>query len=78
MQQVANLVVVVGNRDDIQDMENVAKTVLNQILLVIDKYDLYGKVAYPKHHKLNDVATLYRPAASSRGVFVKTALNLSA
>jgi len=74
LQQVANLVIVAGNRDDIQDMENVSSAVLNDILLTIDKYDLYGKVAYPKHHKPDDVATLYRIAADSRGVFVNPAL----
>ena len=74
LQQVANLVIVAGNRDDIQEMENVSSSVLNDILLTIDKYDLYGKVAYPKHHKPDDVAVLYRMAADSRGVFVNPAL----
>ena len=31
LQQAANLVIVAGNRDDIQDMENVTRTVLNDI-----------------------------------------------
>jgi sucrose-phosphate synthase len=74
LQQTANLVIVAGNRDDIQDMENVSSTVLNGILLAIDKYDLYGKVAYPKHHKPEEVAVLYRLAASSRGAFINPAL----
>lgn len=74
LQKAANLVIVVGNRDDIQDMENVSKTVLNDILLAIDKYDLYGKVAYPKHHQPEDVAVLYRLAAASHGVFINPAL----
>ncbi|MHB8847810.1 MAG: HAD family hydrolase [Burkholderiales bacterium] len=74
LQQFANLVIVAGNRDDIQDMDPVSRTVLNEILLVIDKYDLYGKVAYPKHHKSEDVATFYRLAAASRGVFINPAL----
>ena len=74
LQQAANLVVIAGNRDDIQDMENVSSTVLNEILLTIDKYDLYGKVAYPKHHKPSDVAVLYRLAASLHGVFINPAL----
>ena len=74
LQQVANLVIVAGNRDDIQDMESTSSTVLNDILLTIDKYDLYGKVAYPKHHKADEVAILYRIAADSRGVFVNPAL----
>ena len=74
LQQVANLVIVAGNRDDIQEMENVSKGVLTDILLAIDKYDLYGKVAYPKHHKPEEVAVLYRLAAASRGVFANPAL----
>ncbi|MHB1084032.1 MAG: HAD family hydrolase [Thiobacillus sp.] len=74
LQQAANLLIVAGNRDDIQDMESVTKTVLNDILLAIDRYDLYGKVAYPKHHKPDEVALFYRLAAISRGVFVNPAL----
>lgn len=74
LQEIANLVIVAGNRDDIQDMESVSKSVLNDILLAIDRYDLYGKVAYPKHHKSDEVALFYRLAALSRGVFVNPAL----
>lgn len=74
LQQAANLVIVAGNRDDIQEMETVSKDVLTEILLAIDKHDLYGKLAYPKHHKPQEVAVLYRLAASSRGVFVNPAL----
>ena len=36
--------------------------------------DLYGKVAYPKHHRPDDVSLLYRLAALSRGIFVNPAL----
>ncbi len=74
LQAAANLVVVAGNRDDIQDMETVSGTVLNDILLAIDKYDLYGKIAYPKHHKPDEVAILYRLTATLHGVFVNPAL----
>lgn len=74
LQQAANMVIVAGNRDDIQDMESTSKIVLNEILLAIDKYDLYEKVAYPKRHKADDVSILYRLAAASRGVFVNPAL----
>lgn len=74
LQKIANLVIVAGNRDDIQDMEIVSRKTLNDILLAIDKYDLYGKVAYPKHHKPEEVAVLYRLAAASRGVFINPAL----
>lgn len=74
LQQAANLVIVAGNRDDIQDMESGPGSVLENILLAIDRFDLYGKVAYPKHHKPDDVPVLYRLVAASRGVFVNPAL----
>jgi len=74
LQRAANLAIIAGNRDDIQDMDAGARGVLNDILLAIDKYDLYGKAAYPKHHRSEDVATLYRIAAASRGLFVNPAL----
>lgn len=74
LQEAANLVIIAGNRNDIHDMEPVSSTVLNEILLCIDKYDLYGKVAYPKHHKPEEVAVLYRLAATTRGVFINPAL----
>ena len=74
LQELANLVVVAGNRDDIRDLDGGAQTVLGDLLLDIDRYDLYGKVAYPKHHKRDEVPVLYRLAAASQGVFVNPAL----
>lgn len=70
----ANLVILAGNRDDVGRMERGSKRVLTDLLLLIDKYDLYGQVAYPKHHTPEDVPYLYRLAASSHGVFVNPAL----
>jgi sucrose-phosphate synthase len=74
LQAAANLVIIAGNRDDIRDMENETQEVLTDILLTIDQYDLYGKVAYPKSHKPKDVPVLYRLAAISQGVFINPAL----
>ncbi|NIV35682.1 MAG: glycosyltransferase, partial [Anaerolineae bacterium] len=51
-----------------------ARDVLTRLLLDIDRYDLYGHVAYPKHHRPNDIPDLYRIAAKSKGVFVNPAL----
>ena len=61
LQQSANLVIIAGNRDDIRDMETGAQEVLTDILLTIDCYDLYGKVAYPKHHAADDVPEYLSP-----------------
>ncbi len=74
LRAIANLVIVAGNRDDISEMEGGTQEVLKDILYAIDRYDLYGQVAYPKHHKADEVPDLYRLAASSRGVFVNPAL----
>ena len=55
LQAAANLLVVAGNRDDISELDEGAQEVLTELLLLIDRYDLYGKVAYPKHHNADDV-----------------------
>lgn len=74
LQNRANLVLVMGNRDDLNDLDNGARDVLTEMLQLIDRYDLYGKVAYPKHHSSEDVPVLYRLATLSGGVFVNPAL----
>jgi len=74
LQAVANLVIIAGNREDIQDLDEGAQEVWSELLGLIDLYDLYGKVAYPKHHTPQQVAQLYRLAAASGGVFVNPAL----
>ncbi len=74
LQKVANLVIVAGNRNDIQEMDSSAQRVLTEIILLIDQYDLYGKVAYPKHHSPDEVPVIYRLTAASSGVFINPAL----
>ncbi len=74
LQEVANLLIVAGNRDDISDMDSGAERVLTNILLLIDSYDLYGKVAIPKHHSADQVSEIYRLTSASGGVFVNPAL----
>jgi sucrose-phosphate synthase len=74
LRERANLVLVAGNRDDLQELDDGPRGVLTQILMLIDRYDLYGLVAYPKHHEADQVPQVYRLAAASRGVFVNPAL----
>ena len=74
LQKVANLLIVAGCRDDIRDMESGAQSVLTNILLLIDNYNLYGRVAVPKTHKSDEVPAIYRLAATSSGVFINPAL----
>lgn len=74
LQQLANLVIVAGNRNDIRELNEGAQAVLTELLLVIDCHELNGLVALPKHHSSQDVADIYRLAAFSKGVFVNPAL----
>jgi sucrose-phosphate synthase len=74
LQEAANLVIIAGNRDDIREMDSGPQSVLIDLLLVIDLYDLYGRVAIPKHHLADEVPELYRIAARSKGVFINPAL----
>ncbi len=74
LQSKANLVIVAGNRDDISDLNPDAQEIFTELLILIDRYDLYGHVAYPKRLEPDDVAMIYRLAAKSGGVFVNPAL----
>lgn len=57
---------IMGNRDNIDEMSSTNSALLLSILKMIDKYDLYGQVAYPKHHKQSDVPDIYRLAAKTK------------
>lgn len=74
LREQANLVIVMGTRDDLRDLPGGQRRVLKNILTLIDVYDLYGSVAYPKSHAPSDVPDLYRLAASRKGVFINPAL----
>ncbi|GAA0174748.1 hypothetical protein LIER_28079 [Lithospermum erythrorhizon] len=73
LRELANLILIMGNRDDVDEMSSTSASVLLSILKMIDKYDLYGQVAYPKHHKQADVPVIYRLAAKTKGVFINPA-----
>lgn len=75
LQAIANLAIFAGIRKDIATMEDNEREVLTEILLLMDKFDLYGKLAIPKTHNFEyEVPELYRIAAGKRGVFVNPAL----
>ena len=76
LRSMANLAVFAGIRKDISEMEENERDVLTEILLLMDKYDLYGKIAIPKKHDFeHEVPELYRIAAEKKGVFVNSALS---
>ncbi|CAL4972450.1 unnamed protein product [Urochloa decumbens] len=74
LRELANLTLIMGNRDDIDEMSAGNASVLTTVLKLIDKYDLYGSVAFPKHHNQADVPEIYRLAAKMKGVFINPAL----
>ena len=75
LQAMANLAVFAGIRKDISKKSDNERDVLTQMLLLMDKYNLYGKMAIPKKHDFeHEVPELYRIAAKKRGAFVNPAL----
>ncbi len=75
LQAIANLAIFAGIRRNIAGMGENERNVLTEMLLLMDRYDLYGKLAIPKKHDfLREVPELYRLCAESNGVFVNPAL----
>ncbi|GJR86914.1 probable sucrose-phosphate synthase 1 [Tanacetum coccineum] len=73
LRELANLTLIMGNRDNIDEMSSTSASMLLSIIKMIDKYDLYGQVAYPKHHKQSEVPDIYSLAARTKGVFINPA-----
>jgi sucrose-phosphate synthase len=74
LRERANLLIIAGTREDIGELEAGAEAVLTDLLLRLDRYNLWGRVALPKQHTADDVPGIYRLAARSGGVFVNPAL----
>ncbi len=75
LRAMANLAIFAGIRKNITLMEDNERGVLTDMLLKMDFYDLYGKLAIPKKHDFaTEVPELYRLCAVSGGVFVNPAL----
>lgn len=71
LQAMANLAIFAGVRKDISQMPPDEQDILTNLLLLLDKFDLYGKMAIPKKNDPRlDVPEIYRLAARNRGVFV--------
>jgi len=74
LRALANLAIVSGTRHDLTKAEESERDVFLELLLLIDRFDLYGHVAWPKKHGALDVPDLYRLAAERGGVLVNPAL----
>ncbi len=74
LKRKTNLILVLGCRDNTSKLDSQQREVFQKIFEMIDKYNLYGKVAYPKKHSPANIPSLYRWAASRGGIFVNPAL----
>ena len=75
LQERANLVLMAGTRGDIDALDGDMAGTMREILVLIDSYDLYGRVAYPKTHGPEDVPAIYAYARARGGLFVNPAFN---
>ena len=73
LQQKANLEIVAGNREDITERPDNEQQVFTEMLMLKDKYNLYGNVALPKTHRGEDIPEVLRHVAANNGVFVNSA-----
>ena len=69
-----NLVLVLGCRDDPRQLEKAQRDVFQQVFELVDRFDLYGHIAYPKQHQRQHIPQIYRWASRLGGVFVNPAL----
>ncbi len=50
-----NLVLVLGCREDPRQLEKSQREVFQQVFELVDRFDLYGQVAYPKQHSRDQI-----------------------
>jgi len=74
LQQRHNLILILGCREDSRQLDKQQREVFQQVFELVDKYNLYGKVAYPKQHRREEIPSIYRWAAHRKGLFVNPAL----
>ncbi|TVS05688.1 MAG: glycosyltransferase [Cyanobium sp. PLM2.Bin73] len=74
LRRAHNLVLVLGCRDDPRQLDRQQREVLQQVFELVDRFDLYGQIAYPKQHQRSQIPEIYRWAARLGGVFVNPAL----
>ena len=74
LRQLANLVLVMGNRDTLEALAPGSRAVVEAVFRLVDNHGLWGSVAFPKHHAQSDVSDIYRLPSATRGVFVNVAL----
>jgi sucrose-phosphate synthase len=73
LQARANLVILAGQRRAIGDGPSEQVAVHRALFDLVDRHDLWGRVALPRRHGSEEVRSLYDLAAQSGGVFANPA-----
>ena len=66
----ANLLLVAGSHEDIREMDEDGRSTWEELLRTLDRYDLFGSVAFPRAHRPEEVPAFYQLAAQRRGLYV--------
>ena len=66
LRELANLVFFLGVREQIAAMSPSAAAVMRDIFEITDELDLWGSVAYPKHHLQSQKSDIFNYASASR------------
>lgn len=69
----ANLVLLAGCHEDIQDLDDEGRATWMELLRTLDRLDLFGSVAIPRNHLPAEVPEIYRLASLRRGIYVNPA-----
>jgi sucrose-phosphate synthase len=70
LRDVANLVLFLGQREDIKQSDPVQRRLMHDVLYLIDRHDLYGHVAYPKSNPPDMASALFHHAAATHGLLL--------
>lgn len=70
LRQMCNLILFLGARDDFRESEPAQRKLMQEVLHLIDKHDLYGRIAYPKHNPPEMAAALFHFAHDGGGALL--------
>ncbi len=70
LRKMCNLVLFLGARDDVREMEPAQKNLLQDVFYLVDRYDLYGSIAYPKTNPPEMAAALFHYARDTGGALL--------
>jgi sucrose-phosphate synthase len=69
----ANLVLLAGCHEDVQDLDEEGRATWEELFRTLDRLDLFGSVAFPKSHLASEVPGFYRLAVQRRGIYANPA-----